>query len=515
MTSAHFYNRREFIRSAARTSAAAFVFGYAKWSFAEPDINELAELSAVEATIAIIRGDIKAEEYAKALIRRCDAGRYLNVFISASDRDNVLETARAADKKRASASARGLLHGVPVVTTDSINSAALPTTAGTRALRNFRPTADAPVLARVLREGAILLGKTNLHELSLGWTSNNQVFGAVRNPYRSSRVSGGSNGGTAAAVAARMVPAGLGEDTDGSVRIPAALCGIVGLRPSVGRYPAGGMLRLSPTLGTAGTMARSVADIALLDVVLAGGHGFLQPVPLKGVRLGVSRAYYFSDVDAAVVQVTEQALAKLKDAGATLVEAEIPRLAELAAGIIDCVLYYELRRNMSTYLAVQGAPVTFAQLMDAASPDIRRLLREHAFEDSPRAISESSYANALQNLRPSLQAAYRQYFDQHHLAAVIFPTVRMAAPSIAAEAISPAPDVQVNGTMLAGRVAFARNTAPSSAAGFPGLVIPAGMTRDGLPVGLELDGPMNGDRELLALGLAVEKVLGRTPAPRI
>jgi Asp-tRNA(Asn)/Glu-tRNA(Gln) amidotransferase A subunit family amidase len=509
------YNRREFIFSAARTSAAALVFGNVKWSFAEPESSELAELSAVEATIAIVRGDIKAEEYAQALIRRCDAGRYLNVFISAMDRDKDLEAARAADKIRASASARGLLHGVPVVATDSINSAALPTTAGTRELRNFRPIADAPVLARVLREGAILLGKTNLHELSLGWTSNNQVFGAVHNPYRSDRVSGGSNGGTAAAVAARMVPAGLGEDTDGSIRIPAALCGIAGLRPSVGRYPAGGILPLSPTLGTAGTMARSVADLALLDVVLTGGHGFLQPVPLKGVRLGVSRAYYFSDLDAAVAQVTEQALAKLKDAGATLIEAEIPRLAELAPGIIVSVLYYELRRNMSAYLAAQGAPVTFAHLVHTVSPDIRRLLGEYAFEDHPGAASESAYANALQNLRPALQAAYRQYFDQHHLAAVIFPTVRMAAPSIAAEAISPAPDVQVNGKLLASRVAFARNAAPSSVAGFPGLVIPAGLTRDGVPVGLELDGRVNGDRELLALGLAVEKVLGRIPAPRI
>jgi mandelamide amidase len=305
MKSARNFNRREFIRSAARTSATAFLFGYAKWSSAEPETNELAELSTVEATIAIIRGDIKAEEYAQALMRRCDAGRYLNVFISASDHDKVLESARIADKKRASASASGLLHGVPVVTTDSINSATLPTTAGTTALRNFRPTADAPALARVLREGAILLGKTNLHELSLGWTSNNQMFGAVHNPYRSSRISGGSNGGTAAAVAARMAPAGGRRYRWFDPHPSRAMrhCRTASFRRPL---PSRRHVAAFPNLGTAGTMARSVADLALLDVVLAGGHGFLQPVPLKGVRLGVSRAYYFSDLDAAVAQVTSK-----------------------------------------------------------------------------------------------------------------------------------------------------------------------------------------------------------------
>jgi indoleacetamide hydrolase len=125
-------------------------------------------------------------------------------------------------------------------------------------------------VARLLGEGAILLGKTNLHELSLGWTSNNAVFGAVRNPYDPSRIPGGSSGGTAAAVGARIAPAGLGEDTVGSIRVPSALCGVAGFRPTTGRYPAEGIVPLAPTFDTPGPMARSVADLVLLDAIMAG-----------------------------------------------------------------------------------------------------------------------------------------------------------------------------------------------------------------------------------------------------
>ena len=514
MKCSRFSNRREFLGIAMRSATAALASGYAKWVFAQPETSDVTELSALEAGIAIIRGDLKAEEYAQALLRRCDAAKYLNVFISRANRERVMEAARAADEKRASAAVRGVLSGVPIVVTDSISTAALPTTAGTRGLRNSRPIADATVVARLLHEGAILLGKTNLDELSLGWTCNNQAFGRVHNPYKITRVPGGSNGGTAAAIAARMAPIGLGEDTDGSIRIPAALCGVASLRPSTGRYPIDGIVPFSPTLSTAGPTARSVSDLALLDAVLAGGHGFLRPTALNGVRLGVSRGYYFSDLDGAVAQIAEQALVKLKGAGAILVEAEIPKLAELAPGIAATLLYYELRRSLPSSLAAQGAPVTFSQLMDYASPDIQKLLTGPMVVPNLKATPDSIYANAIGNLRPSLQAAYRDYFDKHDLTAVIFPAVRMPAPAISREAISPAPDVEANGKLLPARIAFTRNTAPSSVIGLPGLVIPAGITREGLPVGLELDGPTNRDRELLAVGLAIEGVLGRIPAPK-
>jgi mandelamide amidase len=174
-------------------------------------------------------GDLKAEDYARALLDRAQHLESLNAFRTL-DREMLLEAARAADKVRASGDAIGALHGLPIPVKDSVNSKALPTSNGTSALRDFRPRDDAGVLKALLAQGGILMGKTNIHELSYGWTSNNEVFGPVHNPYDPTRVPGGSSGGSGAAVAARMAPLAVAEDTLGSIRVPATMCGLAGLR---------------------------------------------------------------------------------------------------------------------------------------------------------------------------------------------------------------------------------------------------------------------------------------------
>jgi len=172
---------------------------------------------------------------------------------------------------------------------DSVNTKALPTSNGTRALRNFRPKDDAAVLKPLLANGGILMGKTSIHELSYGWTSNNGVFGPVRNPYDPARVPGGSSGGSGAAVAARMAPLAVAEDTLGSIRVPATMCGLAGLRPSFGRYPGDGIMRLTDNkFDQVGPVARSVEDLALFDAVMTGDSSPLVPTPLQGVRIGIS-----------------------------------------------------------------------------------------------------------------------------------------------------------------------------------------------------------------------------------
>ena len=163
-----------------------------------------------------------------------------------------------------------------------------------------------------------------MHELAYGITSNNAAFGAVHNPYNPALISGGSSGGNAASLAARMCAAGIGTDTGGSVRIPSALCGTVGLRATVGRYPAQGIVPLAHTRDTAGPMARSVADLVLLDSVITGENAPLSPAALKGVRLGVPRSYFYKDMDSTLAPVIENALATLRKSGCVLVEAEIP-----------------------------------------------------------------------------------------------------------------------------------------------------------------------------------------------
>ena len=238
------------------------------------------ELSASEAVERMRHGDLSAEAYAQQVLRQCAARQDLNAFIN-MDAAQVLEGARQADLKRRAGKPLGTLHGLPIPVKDSINTHSLPTTSGTGALRNFRPAQDAPLVRRLLSSGALLLGKTNLMELSLGWTSNNKIFGAVHNPYDLTRIPGGSSGGSAAAVAGRIAPLAVGEDTLGSIRVPAALCGICGLRPSVGRYPADGVMPITPRWDAPGPMARQVRDLILFD---AAFHG--HSAPLRASRAG-------------------------------------------------------------------------------------------------------------------------------------------------------------------------------------------------------------------------------------
>jgi indoleacetamide hydrolase len=188
------------------------------------------------------------------------------------------------------------------------------------------------VLKPLFAQGAILMGKTNLHELSLGWTSNNAIFGPVRNPYDPSRVPGGSSGGSGAAVAARIAPLAIGEDTLGSIRVPSTNCGLAGLQPSFGRYPDAGIMPLSDNkFDQVGPIARSADDLLLFDNVLVPNAPPIAPKPIKDVRIGISRGFLMSGLDPEVDRASREALEKLRNAGAILVEAELPPAVQDAA----------------------------------------------------------------------------------------------------------------------------------------------------------------------------------------
>ncbi len=254
----------------------------------------------VAASEALRRGEMTAEKYAASLLRRCEDGRSLNAFITLRA-DHVLEAARERDRERRSGRPLGLLHGIPIPIKDSVNTCDFPTTAGTPALRGSQPHQDAPLVSALRAAGAIVLGKTNLHELSYGYTSCNQAFGAVGNPYAPERSPGGSSGGTAAAVAYGMAPLGIAEDTEGSIRVPAALCGIVGFRPSTGRYATEGCVPITPVFDQIGPHARTVADLILFDNVLAGGRP-AAVTTLRGVRLGIIRPQFYAGLEAEVAR---------------------------------------------------------------------------------------------------------------------------------------------------------------------------------------------------------------------
>jgi mandelamide amidase len=474
----------------------------------EASNNELLELTAVDVVAKLRNGEITAERYAAAILERCQQGTTLNAFITLPH-ERVLQAARAADRLRSSGAKLGALHGLPVPVKDSVNTKDMPTTGGTPALRNFRPKEDAPVVGALFAAGAIVLGKTNLHELSFGWTSNNLAFGAVHNPYDVRRIPGGSSGGTAVAVATRMAPLGIAEDTEGSIRVPAAMCGIAGFRPTTGRYVSTGVVPISPLFDQVGPHARTVSDLALFDSVMTGDWSPLPATQLKRTKLAVGRNYWFSGLDGEVERVTNEALKKLQAAGAEIVEADVPDLARLVGLTTLPVQNHDVRFALAKYLEEYGAGITLDQLISNASADIRRDFRD-LLPGGKFFVAETEYQAVRDRHLPQLKEVYHQYFARTGVAAIVFPAT-MIPPTLIGEDV----EVSIGAKKVAFETAVARNIAPGSTAGLPGLVLAAGMTPGGLPIALEFDGQAGNDRSLLALGLSVERTLGVAPAPKL
>jgi mandelamide amidase len=469
----------------------------------------LTDLSATEAIAAMRQGDISAVDYATALLQRCEAGKHLNAFITLEP-ERVLEAASAADKLRATGAQPGPLHGLPIPVKDSVNTKEYRTTGGTRALSNFHPEKNAVLVDQLIAAGAIVMGKTTVHELSFGWTSNNQAFGAVHNPYDTSRIPGGSSGGTAAAIAYGMAPLGIAEDTQGSIRVPAAMCGIYGFRPTTNRYPSTGVIPITPLFDQVGPHARSVADIALFDNVISGEPLVSKAPSLQGVRLGIPRQFFFASLDAEVERISNESLEKLAAAGAVLVEAVVPRLGELVALTTAQVQLYHVMPMLKRYLQEFDTGVSFDELMQQASPDIQATFARYVLPGGELVIPEADFVAARDQHLPALRETLKNYFATNNLAAMIFPTAQIAAPPIGQDS-----EVLLNGKTVPFEGVISRNISPGSTAGLPGLVIPADLNADGLPVTLEIDGPEGSDRDLLGIGLAIEKVLGHLPPPNV
>lgn len=476
--------------------------------------QEILHLGAGEAAAQIAEGELSSERLTGVLLERLKANRHLNAFIAVND-EAALRQARQADEQVAAGGDLPPLHGVPVVLKDNIDVAGLPNTAGTPALAEHVPEHSAPVAQALTDAGAIVLGKTNMHELAFGITSQNFEYGAARNPYNALTFPGGSSGGTAVAVAALMAPVGLGTDTGGSVRIPSALTGLYGFRPSVGRYEQDGITPISHTRDTAGPIARDMADVVLLDGVLAGTAMREVPASLDGLRLGVPRGYFYENLDPGTRALMDAALKQLDEAGVTLVEADLEGIGELNHKVSFPVVLYEVLRTLPEYLEGTSPAVSLQDVIEnTASPDVAGALGSAIGEDmkvgtEDDAISEETYRQAVDEFRPQLQGLYRDYFEQHDVEAVIFPATPLPARLIEGSVES----VMLNGEAVSTFPTYIRNTDPGSNAGIPGLTVPVGVTPEGLPVALELDGRAGSDRRLLAIGLALESVLGHPPRP--
>jgi len=461
-------------------------------------------LTIKEVIAAFQSGELRVLEYIQGLLERCERFRYLNAIIS-QDPEKILKAARQADRDISSRNARGSLHGIPILLKDNIDTAELPTTGGTPALKNHQPVQNAPIAQALIDEGAIIFGKANLHELAQGVTNNNSAFGQVLNPFDPDKIPGGSSGGCGAAVSARLVPVGIGTDTGGSVRIPAALCGIVGFRPTIGRYSQAGIVPISHTRDTAGPMTRSVADAVLVDRVISGNKNSVYPANLRGLRLGVPRTPFYENIHTSVADSMEAALNRLQGYGIDLVEADMPEVENLDKAAGFPIAMYETVSDLNRYLAEHETGLDYSSLVAAvASSDVKAILERQLGQD---AVSKERYEKAMHEIRPKLQAVFHECFRKNRLSGIVLPTTPLPAITI-----GPDNNITLNGEIVPIFPTFIRNTSPSSVAGIPGLSVPAGMSPEGLPIGMEIDGPFGKDDELLSIALALEE---REPLPPV
>ncbi|HEY1225826.1 MAG TPA: indoleacetamide hydrolase [Ramlibacter sp.] len=498
------------MRRLALALAAAAIAGCATPVATPPDLDTL---TASDAAARICAGQLTSEALTRASLARAQAHPELNAFVTL-DADGALRAAQAADRARAGGGACLPLQGVPIVVKDNIHAQGLPSTAGTSALRNFVPTADAPVLQALRNAGAVVLGKTQMHELAFGVSGFNPSFApagnpGVRNAYDPTKVAGGSSSGTAAALGARIALAGLGTDTGGSVRIPCAFNGCASLRPTVGRYPQAGIAPISHTRDTAGPMAVSMRDVELLDRVITGAAP-ASAVPLNTVRLGVVPSM-LANLDPDTRAAWDATVARLRGAGVTLVDVPMAQLGPLNAAVGFPLALYEAYDDMVAYLARWNTGVTIQQLAAGIrSPDVKGtydglvLPRKLPAPNGGLVDAAAPYRAAIGTQRPALARLYADTFATQRLDALVFPTVPRTAPAATPESSS-----------LENFMLLIQNTDPGSNAGVPGIQLPMGLgASTHLPVGLELDGPAGSDRRLVGIGLALEQLLGRLPPPR-
>lgn len=444
-----------------------------------PQAGETSELSLVATARLIHRRELSPVELVQAILDRIASyGKSLNAYI-ACYAEEAIEAAKRAEDAVAHGRPLGPLHGIPIAVKDLIYTAGLPTTAGSRVFKDFVPSEDATVVRRLREAGAILLGKLNLHELAYGITSENPHFGAVRNPWDLNRMAGGSSGGSAAGVAASLCLGSLGTDTGGSIRIPAACCGIVGLKPTYGRVSRDGVVPLAWSLDHVGPITRVVEDAALLLEVLAGPdpHDVTAsslPVPqysrmlgnsLKGVSIGLPRDSFFdaAEVDPLVMAAVEEAMRVLQDAGARVEDVSIPLLRH-APAIQFLTIASEATANHGRLLRTRGREL---------GVDVRRRLELGEF------LGASQYLRA-QQARRLLMRQFDAALRQVNL--LVTPTLPIVAPPLGAQTVT------IRGIQKNIQPVMTRFTSPLNLTGLPAISIPCGTTPEGMPVGLQIIG---------------------------
>ncbi|MBL9216733.1 MAG: glutamyl-tRNA amidotransferase [Opitutaceae bacterium] len=490
---------------------------------------DLTSATIPELNAALAAGRLTSEQLTTLYLRRIAAydkqGPEINAVITLNL--DALAAARALDAERRSRGPRGPLHGIPVVLKDNYDTVDLPTTAGCQMLEGSVPPDDACLVHRLRAAGAVILAKVNLSELASdggaasGYSS---LGGQTRNPHDPTRAPAGSSGGTGAAVAAAFAQLGLGTDTSSSVRAPCSVNGLAGLRPTLGLLSRDGIVPLSLSFDTGGPMARSVTDLAVVLGVLAGvdpadpataasaGRGeadytaHLRRGALRGARLGVAREFFGRDPG--TDRVMELAIVRLRELGATVVDpVRLPAYALAArAGVYKTIRSAEFPGQLDAYLATlrPGYPRTLAELIARAEDPAAAYrspwkLRSLKGGVATIALDDPEYRTAQHEGRALVRAALEGVFARDRLDAILYPTL-------------PRPAAKIDAPEAGGTDESALHLAP--VAGFPDLVVPAGMTHDGLPVTISFLGLPYTEGRLLGLGYDFEQATQARRLPR-
>ncbi len=455
--------------------------------------NELCFSSAAQLAALIAKREASPVEVLDSVLARVDRLEpRLNCFVSLL-REEAKAAARQAEEEIAAGQHRGPLHGVPIALKDLFDLAGSKTTGSSKILADNVAQSDSAVAHRLKEAGAVIVGKTNLHEFAFGVSTNNPHYGATRNPWDTNRIPGGSSGGSGAAVAASLCTAALGSDTGGSIRIPAFFCGIVGLKPTYGLVSKVGALPLAWSMDTMGPMTKTVEDAALLLNAIAGydpsdPSSVSVEVPdyraaigkdVKGLRVGVPREHFFANVDGEVAAAVRAAISTLESLGVEIEEVSLPHIG-YAASIFPTIIQSEA--------AAYHEPWLLSRPQDYGA-DVRGRL------DTGRLVLATEYINAQR-----ARALFSQDFVRAlaRVDALATPTVPLVAPFIGVD------NVEIEGQVYETRAAVTRFTSPINLTGLPAISVPCGFSALGLPIGVQLVGAAFAEATLLTLAHAYE-----------
>lgn len=477
------------------------------------------ELSMAEALQRLADGELSAVDLTESCLDRiAETDAELHAFITV-DKDGALQQAKAADGQRKEGAA-GKLCGIPLAIKDLLCTKGLATTCGSRMLSGFVPPYDATAVARLRREGAVLLGKTTMDEFAMGSTSESCAFQVPRNPWKKGYVAGGSSGGSAVAVASGHCPVSLGSDTGGSIRQPASLCGVVGLKPTYGRVSRYGLTAFASSLDQVGPIARTVTDCALMMNVLSG-HDPLdstsaqQPVPdftasladgVAGLRIGVPREYFTAGIDPAVADIVSGAMAVLKNQGAEFIDISLPH-TEYCVAVYYLIAPSEACSNLARY---DGVVYGYRDKGASTLQEMYTKTRSKGFgAEVKRRILIGTYALSS----GYYDAYYRKASQVRTLLLEDFRTA-FTRCDLLLSPVCPTPAWPFGQNSDDPLALYMSDilTLSANLAGIPGMSVPAGFTKDGLPVGVQLQGSHFAEETLLKVAYALESTLsGKRP----